>query len=402
MAAPSLRAGFAHVLWRKGPSKKSLGKQAGSFASSPLMQPTAFATNRRDFVKTLSVATTAFGFVGPALAQPAPRRNIKLGIDNFAVRAMNWKVPQLIDYAASLKTDSLFITDFDALEKFDDSYLAGLKSKAADQGLQLQLGTWSICPTSKSFKNKWGNAEELLALGLRMARALGSPVLRVVLGNGDDRRTDGGIEARIADTVKVCKSQRSLALDSGVKIAVENHAGDMQAWELVTLIEAAGKDYVGANMDSGNAVWTLEDPLASLEVLAPYVLTTSLRDSAIWESANGATVQWTAMGEGTVDLKTYFQRFAELCPGVPVHIETISGFNREFPYLKSDFWKPWPNARAGDFARFVALAKKGQARDAWKAPEGKDRKLAEQEYQKDEVERSIRYCKEQLGLGLKA
>lgn len=70
----------------------------------------------------------------------------------------------------------------------------------------------------------------------------------------------------------------------------------MQAAELVTLIEAAGKDYVGANANSGNAVWTMEDPLASLETLAPYVLTTSLRDSAIWESANGATVQWTAMG----------------------------------------------------------------------------------------------------------
>lgn len=365
------------------------------------MQPMTLSTNRRNFVKTLSAATAALAVAGPALAQPLARRNIKLGLDNFAVRAMGWKAPQLIEYAVKLKTDSLFITDFDALENFDDSYLAGLKSKAADQGLQIQLGTWSICPTSKSFKNKWGTAEEHLALGIRMAKALGSPVLRVVLGNGDDRRTEGGIEARIADTVKVCRSQRSRAVDAGVKIAVENHAGDMQAWELVTLIEAAGKDYVGANMDSGNAVWTLEDPLTSLETLAPYVLTTSLRDSAIWETPNGATVQWTAMGEGTVDLKTYFQRFAELCPGVPVHIETISGFNREFPYLKADFWKAWPKAKASDLARFVALAKKGKARDTWKAPEGQDRKLAEQDYQKGEIERSISYCKSELGLGLK-
>jgi len=169
----------------------------------------------------------------------------------------------------------------------------------------------------------------------------------------------------------------------------------------VSLIEEAGKDYVGANMDSGNATWTMEDPLASLETLAPYVLTTSLRDSAIWESANGATVQWTAMGEGTVDLKNYFQRFAELCPNVPVHIETISGFNREIPYLKEDFWKLWPEARAKDLARFVALARKGKAREPYKAPEGKDRKLAEQEYQKAELERSLKYCKETLGLGLK-
>jgi sugar phosphate isomerase/epimerase len=237
---------------------------------------------------------------------------------------------------------------------------------------------------------------------LRMAKALGSPVLRVVLGTGEDRKTEGGIEARIADTAKVCQSQRSRALDLGVKIAVENHAGDMQAWELVTLIEAAGKDYVGANMDSGNAVWTMEDPLASLEILAPYVVTTSLRDSAVWESANGATVQWTAMGEGTVDLKAYFRRFAQLCPGVPVHIEIISGFNREIPYLREDFWKVWPKARAQDFARFLALAKRGQPRDTWKAPDGQDRKLAEQEYQRREIEHSLTYCKTQLGLGLQS
>ena len=49
------------------------------------------------------------------------------------------------------------------------------------------------------------------------------------------------------------KHGRSRALDAGVKIAIENHAGDMQSWELVQLIESAGKDYVGANLDMGNA-----------------------------------------------------------------------------------------------------------------------------------------------------
>ncbi|HYV32377.1 MAG TPA: sugar phosphate isomerase/epimerase, partial [Candidatus Binatia bacterium] len=318
-----------------------------------------------------------------------------------SVRAMGWKAPQLIDFAAKLQTDSLFITDFDALESFDDNYLRGLKGKAADQGLQIHLGTWSICPSSTRFKNKWGTAEEHLSLGLRMASTLGSPVLRVILGTGEDRATEGGIEARMADTAKVCRRQRSQALDAGVKIAVENHAGDMQAWELVTLVEQAGKDYVGVNLDSGNAVWTMEDPLASLETLAPYVVTTSLRDSAIWESPSGATVQWTAMGEGTLDLKGYFKRFAELCPDVPVHIETISGFNREMPYLQEEFWKVWPKARARDFARFLALAKKGKPRDPWKPLAGQDRKLAEQQYQKGEIERSLHYCKTQLGLGLK-
>src|SRR6185436_19433151 len=101
-------------------------------------------------------------------------------------------------------------------------------------------GSWSICPTSKAFKGEWGSAEEHLTLGIQMAKALGSPVFRVILGTGEDRKTPGGIEARMADTVKVLKSCRSKAIDAGVKVAIENHAGDMQAWELAGLIEEAG------------------------------------------------------------------------------------------------------------------------------------------------------------------
>lgn len=366
------------------------------------MQPDEQRLDRRNFIQSLATITGAVAVSGSLTsAAETPPKKIKLGIDNFAVRAMKWKADALIDYAASLRTDSLFITDLDAFENFEESYLSGLKRKAAEKDLQIQLGTWSICPTSKSFRDKWGTAEEHLALAIRVAKALGSPVVRVVLGSMDDRKTDGGIEARIADTVKVCKALKSRAVDAGVKIAVENHAGDMQARELVQLIEAAGRDYVGANMDSGNATWTLEDPLASLEILGPYTLTTSLRDSAIWESENGATVQWTAMGDGNVDLKKYFQRFAELCPNVPVHIETISGFNREFPYLKPEFWEVFPKMRAADFTKFLAIAKAGKPRDTWKAPAGIPRDKAEQEFQKSEVEKSIAYCKGTLGLGLK-
>lgn len=346
----------------------------------------------------------AFAGLGVALNPSLPRaetppasKRIKLGLDNFAVRAMKWKADQLIAYAASLKADTLFITDLHPLESFEDGYLKDLRKKAADQGIEIWLGSWSICPTSKAFNKEWGTAEEHLRLGLRIGQALGSPAFRVVLGTREDRKTPGGIEARIADTVKVCQACRSQSLDSGVKIAIENHAGDMQAWELVNLIEAAGKDYVGVNLDSGNATWTLEDPFTSLEILGPYTICTSLRDSMIWESDDGAKIQWTAMGEGLVDWKAYFDRFAALCPGVPVNIETISGFALDFPYLKPDFWQAFPKARASDFARFLSLAKRGKSLPAYRAPDAK----AEQEYQKGELERSLKFCRE-MGLGLKS
>lgn len=367
------------------------------------MKPQNPFLNRRQFVQSVAAAGASLALGRPLSgrsenAEASTAKKIKLGFDNFAVRSMNWKAPQLIEYAAKLKTDSLFITDFGPFVSLEDRYLKDIRAKAADNGLQIHLGSWSICPTSRTFKKTWGAAEQHLALGIRVAQALGSPVFRVILGNGEDRKTEGGIEARIEDTVKVCRAVRDRALDTGVKIAVENHGGDMQAWELVTLIEAAGPDYVGANIDSGNAAWTMEDPLENLEILGPYVLTSSLRDSAVWETENGAIVQWTAMGEGTVDLKTYMKRFAELCPGVPVHIETISGFPRELPYFKKEFWNVWPKARGKDFARFVALAKRGKPIAPHRSPNPE----AEKEYQRGEVERSIKYCKEVLGLGQKA
>jgi sugar phosphate isomerase/epimerase len=225
--------------------------------------------------------------------------------------------------------------------------------------------------------------------------------LRVVLGTWEDRLTDGGIARHIEQVVAVCRSQRSRAMDAGVRIAVENHAGDMHSTELAQLVEEAGRDLVGVNLDSGNALWTLEDPIDSLRTLAPYVLTTSLRDAAVWETPAGAAVAWTAMGEGQIDLQAYFAAFRELCPGVTVHIETISGFNREFAYLTPEFWKAWPAMPADRFARFLALAKAGRPREPFRPPDGDQRQKAEQAYQRGEIERSLKYCRDVLGLGSK-
>jgi len=363
------------------------------------MKPENRMQNRRTFVKTLFAAGAGLAVAGPGMSQSSSAqaaKKIRLGFDNFSVRTMGWKADALLDYAASLKLDSILISDLDAYENHTEEYLKRVRSKAENSGILIHAGTWSICSTSKFFKNKWGTAEEHLALGIRVAKTLGSPVLRVILGMADDRKTEGGIEARIADTVKVCKALRNQAVDANVKIAIENHAGDMQAWELVTLIEAAGKDFVGATLDSGNACWTLEDPRESLEILGPYTLSTGVRDSMVWEYADGAKVQWTAIGDGLVDWKAYFQRFAELCPGVPANLEIISGLTREYPYLKPEFWQVYPKARARDFAKFLAMAKRGHPMESRRHPGA-----TEEEWQKGELERSLKYCKEVLGLGLK-
>ncbi len=352
--------------------------------------------SRRAFVQGLAAAGTITALEGSPVPQ-RKKRNIRLGFDNFSIRAMGWKAPQLLDYAARQKVGIVLFSDLDVYENHSDAYLREVRAKADDLGIAIEVGTGSICPSAKSFNAKWGTAEEHLALTIRIAKALGSRVARCYQGTADDRRSEGGLPARMKDTVKICRAVRSRAIDAGVKIAIENHAGDMQAWQLVELIEEAGRDYVGATLDSGNATWTLEDPMRNLEILGPYAATTGIRDSMVWENQDGALVAWTAMGEGLVDWQSYFDRFEQLCPGVPVQLEIISGFVRPYTYKKPEFWGPYRDIRAREFFGFTEMAKRGRAVTPFAPPAGKDRKVADQEFQLAELEKSLRYCREVLG-----
>lgn len=148
-------------------------------------------TTRREFLAGMACASLGLAFSDVAFAQS--KRKTLLGFDNFSIRAFKWKAPQLIEYAASLKLDVVFLTDLDVYESFEETYLRKIKELAKSKRLQIYAGSWSICPTSKHFKNKWGSAEEHLSLGIKVAKTLGSPVFRCVLGMGQDRDTPGGI-----------------------------------------------------------------------------------------------------------------------------------------------------------------------------------------------------------------
>lgn len=345
--------------------------------------------NRRHFLHTSAITASSYAF---SQVRAATGGKLKIGMDHFAVRGAGLKAPQLIDYAASIKVDVLFLSELGPFESYEDDYLKKLKAQADAAGIQLYTGGMSICKTAKRWKPEQGTPEEYLALLIRMAKTCGSPIARCVLGDASDRTTDGGIEKNIEECVKALKAVQTRCETEGVKIAIENHAGDLQSHELKMLIEAAGKGHVGANIDPGNAVWAMEDPMHHLETLGSLVICSSVRDSMIWESEDGATVQWTAIGEGLVDFAAYAKRYAELAPGAPLNIETISGFNKPFPFLKEEFQKTYyyNKAPAESFAAWQAMMKRGRKLDAYKAP-NKDEEIA---YQKGNLERSVQWLRE--------
>ena len=72
---------------------------------------------RREFMKQTGITVAALG--SSALAQTPAKTGLKLGFDNFSIRAFGWRAPQLIDYAIAQKVDVLLMSDLDVYESFE-------------------------------------------------------------------------------------------------------------------------------------------------------------------------------------------------------------------------------------------------------------------------------------------
>src|SRR4051794_9519650 len=105
--------------------------------------------NRRSFINATVLTAGALAVPGTAFPggenNSAAEKKLRLGFDNFSVRAMNWKAPALLDYAASLQLDSILISDLDAYDTLEESALKEVRAKAEHLGIRIHAGTWSIC-----------------------------------------------------------------------------------------------------------------------------------------------------------------------------------------------------------------------------------------------------------------
>jgi hypothetical protein len=193
--------------------------------------------------------------------------------------------------------------------------------------------------------------------------------MRCVLG-GDAERPQ--IDMHIDNMIKAVRGIRARVADSGVKLAVENHGGDLQAREMKMMVEAVGTDIMGVCLDSGNPVWMLEDPHMTLEMLVPYAETSHVRDSAVWKVPEGIAVRWVNMGDGNVDIDGWIQKFIKAKPGLPIIFENLVSANpRIHRIYDPKFWDNWRNMPAWELSRFLAVAEKGTPKPATPRPEGK-------------------------------
>ena len=357
---------------------------------------------RRELLR--SVLAVGSGLPSHGLAHAAPRQ-WRLGINTYCLRFWRWNDRQLFDYCIKEKLDAIFLQDSLDPGVMDPKHWAEVRAWAKDAQLHIETGGSALLPKALT-----GIPQSVAALrrNIERAKAMGATMVRALLASDRYSMPEGPVEQHVETGVRILKEVRHQVLDANLKIGLENHK-DIQAWRTRQLIEAAGKDFVGSYLDTGNPVFVAEDPLTTVEELGPYALTFHLRDSVVYDHPDGIAVQWVPLGEGTVDFKSLVARAAELMP-TQVHIYCKPITARPpvvLPVYSDEFWTKWfPGARSRDLARFETLARRGRP---WNKPhvmgdlpEARDRYMdALKVQQMAHMEQSLAYCRKDLNLGVR-
>ena len=351
---------------------------------------------------------TRRNFIGSAFAAAAPvfgiARQWPLGLNTYCLRFQRWNDRRLIEYCAAQTLDAIFLQDSLDPGVMDPKHWANVRTWSKEFGLHLETGGGAILPRTVE---AYPRVVATLRKNIERAAAMGSPIVRALLAGDRYSMPEGPVERHMETTVKVLKEVRSQAMDAGLKIAIENHK-ELQAWETRQLIEAAGKEFTGSYLDTGNPVFVAEDPLTTVEELGPYAVSFHLRDSVVYEHPDGVAVQWVPLGEGTVDFKALVAKAATILPTVHIYCKPITARPPVvLPVYTEEFWAKWfPRARSKDLGRFLRLARRGRPYDkphvAADVPQVRDRYMdALKVQQLEHMEQSLDYCRKELDLGVK-
>jgi sugar phosphate isomerase/epimerase len=136
---------------------------------------------------------------------------------------------------------------------------------------------------------------------IKNAKLIGADVMRVVASSLMFRFEPHGPQIDIL--VEWFKEAVVVAKEYDVKLAVENHI-DYTADECVELLERVDSPYLGLNLDTGNFLRLLDDPVEGTRKLADKVLATHIKD--LKPVAGVDAREWyffssTPVGDGLVD-----------------------------------------------------------------------------------------------------
>lgn len=238
------------------------------------------------------------------------------------------------------------------LASVDDDYIGKLKAFCGERGMYLEV----MAPLPK-------DSPDAFEARVLAAKKAGARCVRSACLSGRRYET---FASRAEWDAFVAQSRRSV--EAAVKVAerhkmplaLENHK-DWTLPEMVALLKQYSSPYLGVCLDTGNNMALLDDPYELVEQLAPYAVSTHIKDMDVEEIPDGFLLSEVPFGQGLLDLGRMERTIRQARPETPFLIEMITRDPLRVPCLTDRYWETMGERPARPLARMLMLVRRRRA-----------------------------------------
>lgn len=194
---------------------------------------------------------------------------------------------------------------------------------------------------------------------LKDAQAAGATALRAAcLGTRryESFATFDDWQAHVARSLQSLEQAMPLLDKYRLPLGLENHK-DWTADELLDILKPYSSQYFGVCLDFGNNISLLDSPMETIEKLAPYTVSTHLKDMAVDTYEDGIVMAEVILGKGLIDLPRAIRLIREARPATRMTLEMITRDPLKVPLLSDAYWATFPDKSAAELARTLRFVR---------------------------------------------
>jgi sugar phosphate isomerase/epimerase len=329
----------------------------------------------------------SFLLSAPAAAAAAPpRSNMGIATTSF----MTFRQPKItldfLEYAHSLGAGGIQA----ALSSLDSEYPRKVRDRAEELGMYIEV----MAPLPRGA----GNAS-LVERIVTAAKEAGALCLRAACLGGRRYETFQDLpswqrfitdsRASIDQALRIVEKRR-------IPLALENHK-DWTVDEMLALLRDYESEYLGVCLDTGNNIALLDEPYTVVNGLAPYAISTHIKDMAWDLYEDGFLLAEVPLGEGMLDIERIARAIRKARPQTRMTLEMITRNPLQVPCLLDRYWATFPDRGGRYLAATLRMIRERKPPRGLPRMDGlaRDSQLRLEE---DNVKQCLHYARERLGL----
>ena len=235
-----------------------------------------------------------------------------------------------------------------ALTSLEPAYLDKVERRLKDTGMYLEVMSGLPKVEMAGFVQTMEAAKRLGALCVRSA-CLGGRRYETFSSLEDWKKFVADSKAAIARAVPIAQKIR-------LPFAIENHK-DWTIDEMVPILKSYSSDYFGVCLDTGNNMALIDDPMEVVERLAPFAVSTHIKDMGVNEYEEGFLLSEVPNGQGMLDLPKIMGIVERARPKTRMTLEMITRDPLKIPVFTDKYWATFPDRNGLYLARTMRMVR---------------------------------------------